>query len=438
MLVSRRKRYLSGSDWIINTFDYLLKSTTSYGNVCQVVLQLSVPLPEQAIRARLNEFVKKFPVLQGTITRDYKLAPYWKIPASMQRDVHLNVTQLPDGSTPELLLSQLVQNANSPFLHNQEYIDFHLFLTGDRSTLAMRFDHRLFDGRGAESFLDLFNKSLSDADSSGDIAFVSSADLTDWSSKFEAGRNVNRALIELSKLIPCSLSAQAKTGKGFKFRQLCFTKQETAAIYDTAYREAGYLMESPYFLAVIVHTLHELFLSRSDAGSCYLIPSTMDVRPGKDALQELFFNHVSYIFYQVPLEQADDLKGLIDLLKQQMYNQVKSRFPRDLAQASSLTRILPLPLLGKLFNLPMHGKIATIAFSHLGKSSYQSNTFMDCPIENFFHMPRVPLPPGLGFFSNLYEGQLNLVISYIDGVISEDELNTLESGIRRKFGILPG
>lgn len=436
MLVSRRKRYLSGPDWIINTFDYLLKSNTSHGNICQVVLQLAAPLPEDKIRVQLNLFVKKFPILQGTIRRDYKLAPYWKIPAAMQRDVHLNVTQLPDGASPELLFNKLAQNANSPFLCNQEYLDFHLFQTNGRSLLAMRFDHRLFDGRGAESFLSLFHKSLSDAAGCADISFVSSADLTDWSSKFEAGRNVNRALIELSKLVPRSLSAQVKSGNAFKFRQLCFTRQETAAIYEKAYREAGYLMESPYFLAILIQTIHELFLSRSDTGSCYLIPSTMDLRPGKDPLQELFFNHVSYIFYQAPVEQADDLKGLITLFKQQMYDQVKARFPRDLAQASSLTRILPLPLLGKLFNLPMHGKIATIAFSHLGKSSYQSNSFMDCPIENLFHMPRVPLPPGLGFFSNLYDEQLNMMISYIDGVISDDELNLLESGIRRKFGVL--
>ena len=91
MLVSKRKRYLSGSDWVINTLDYMMKAVTSSGNICQVVLILNAPLPEQTVRNRLNHFVKQFPVLQGRVARDFKLTPYWKIPASRERDVHLNV-----------------------------------------------------------------------------------------------------------------------------------------------------------------------------------------------------------------------------------------------------------------------------------------------------------------------------------------------------------
>ena len=79
-----------------------------------------------------------------------------------------------------------------------------------------------------------------------------------------------------------------------------------------------------------------------------------------------------------------------------MYDQVKSGFPRDLAEASLLTRIAPLPVLGKLLHLPMKGKMATFAFSHLGKSSYQHPVFMEKRIANMFHMPRVPVPPGSG------------------------------------------
>jgi hypothetical protein len=118
-----------------------------------------------------------------------------------------------------------------------------------------------------------------------------------------------------------------------------------------------------------------------------------------------------------------------------MYDQVKSGFPKDLVEASLLTRIAPLSVLGKLLHLPMKGKMATFVFSHLGKSSYQHPVFMEKRIANMFHMPRVPVPPGLGFFSNYYNNRLNLVISYLDGLLSDEDVRMLEEGIRDRFGV---
>lgn len=436
MLVSKRKRYLSGSDWVINSLDYVMKSVTCSGNICQIVLILDSALDEQILRTSLNRFVKQFPVLQGKVARDIKLTPYWKIPASIERDVHLKVSYMPGSSSPEIILPKLLQNANRPFPDDDEYIDFHLFTSGERSALVMRFDHRLFDARGAESFLNLFQKSLESDFPLCDITFTSSMELTEWKRKFVAGRNVNRRIIALSKSTLQSLPLQKDCGtKGFIYRLLNFDKQETATIYDRANQEAGYLMESLYSLAAITGAVHELFANRPGSGSSYLIPVTMDIRPGKDPLQEIFFNHVSYLFYQIPVELGNDMNSLITLFKQQMYDQVKSGFPRDLADASMLTRIAPLSMLGKLLYMPINGKMATFAFSHLGKSSYNSNEFMGSAVENIFHMPRVPVPPGLGFFSNLYNNRLNLVISCLDGLLADEELQLLETGIRRRFGV---
>jgi hypothetical protein len=48
-------------------------------------------------------------------------------------------------------------------------------------------------------------------------------------------------------------------------------------------------------------------------------------------------------------------------------------------------------------------------------------------------MPRVPVPPGLGFFSNYFSGRLNLVISHLDGLISDEEALTLENSLKEKL-----
>ncbi|MFA5845480.1 MAG: hypothetical protein WC855_01135 [Thermodesulfovibrionales bacterium] len=436
MLSSKSKRYLSGSDWVINTLDYMMKTTTCAGNMLQIVLALDSAIDETALRVRLNRFIKEFPVLHGNVTRDYKLTPYWKIPGKIAADANLNVHHAESLGSCEDVLSLLGQSVNTPFKNDNEHLAFHLIEGKQGSFFAMTFDHRLFDARGAEAFLGLFQRYLAEDDFSvsGDICFTSSSALTGWMKKLYAGRNVNRKIIALSKSTPETLSLSSGEKKSFRYRLVSFDADETERIYDNAYNEAGYLMEMPYLLSVVIQTVHELFRSRARTTSSYLIPVSIDMRPGKDAIQELFFNHVSYLFFQAQANGTDNLKGLINSVKQQMYEQVKADFPADLAEASLLTRIAPLPVLGKLLHLPLKGKMATFVFSYLGKNSQQPPEFMGIGIKNIFHMPRVPVPPGLGFFCNYFNGQLNLVISYLEGLVQNEEINMLEAGLRKRFG----
>jgi hypothetical protein len=436
MLVSNRKRYLSGSDWVIHSLDHLMKSVSGAGNISQIVLMLNAPLDEHEVRTGLNDFVGRFPVLAGRVGRDILLAPYWKIPAHRVRDAALTVRQVEDTAFDGPLPSLFAPGSNTQFRGKDDHLLFSLFLGRKRSALAMTFDHRIFDARGSELFLSLFQQCRDEgaAPASGDIAFTSTPALTGWSRKFQAGRNVNRRIIALSRAsTPETLPLPAKGTGGYRYHLLAFTGEETKRIYDQAYREAGYLMESPFLLAVIMQSMHDLLSIRLRPESSYLVPVTVDLRPGTDALQEVFFNYVSYLFYQVPVAAVADRPGLIALLKEQMYDQVKSGFPKDLAEASLLTRIAPLPLLGRLLQLPLKGKMATFAFSHLGKSSYRHSTFMGRSVTSLFHMPRVPAPPGIGFFSNYYNGTLNLVISHLDGLLDDRDVRMLDQGIRGRF-----
>ena len=435
MLVSGRKRYLSGSDWVINTLDSMMKMTTSSGNMSQVVLFLDSPLDGDKLRGMLNSLAKCYPLLQGRVARDFKLTPYWKIPSSCDRDITLNITENNEIYSLESILPLLECCANNRFSDESEHLVFHLFNGSVKSALAMSFDHRLFDARGAESFLKLLQDSSQGISSFEKPIFTSSMELTQWGDKLLAGRNVNRRIISLCSSVPRSFMLPPDIDKSFKFRLLNFTDDETAAIFDRAYSESGYLMESPFLLAAITQAVHELFAAKSDDGSCYLIPVTTDLRTGGDFINELFFNHVSFLFYQIPVDRCNDMKELISMFKLQMYENVKSGFPRDFVKANLLTRIIPLQTFGRLVRIPMKGRVATFAFSHLGKSVYDTGSFIGAAVDNLFHMPRVPVPPGIGFFTNVYNKKLNLIISYLDELLSDSEITRLESAILEKFGL---
>jgi hypothetical protein len=412
-----------------------MKEATGAGNVSQIVLLLDSPPDEHHLRKCLDDFVGAFPVLAGKVARDFTLAPYWKIPATMERKVVCTVHSVAGDDSEENFLAEVTADRGSSFGHDDGHLAFRLYVGTSRHAVSMMFDHRLFDARGAESFLALFQESLESGPAAEVLTFSSSAELSRWQKKFQAGKNVNRRMFELFPSDPLTLPLPERHDRGFRYRLLAFSEAETRLIYDRAYRDAGYLMESLYLLAVITQSMNDLFTRRNVAGECHLVPVTVDQRPGLDTVQEIFFNHVSYLFYRIPLEAGNDLPGLVALFKQQMYDQVKSGFPRDLAEATLLTRIVPLTLMGRLLHKPFKGKMASFVFSHLGKSYYNDPEFLGSGVTNMFHMPRVPAPPGLGFFSNYYQNRLNLVISWLDGLFTEAELHSLEHAIRSKLGV---
>lgn len=432
--MSKNKYYLSGSDWVISALDYTMKKATCSGNMSQVVFALDSAVDHASFESRLRRFAKELPVLSGNIARAYNLAPYWRIPQNTKEELDIKVSHM---ETPSDALPLLENSANRPFKNENEHISFNLIIAGKQKIfLAMAFDHRLLDARGAEAFLNLFQQYLTESNDPHvleGIRLSSPSGLSEWMKKFYAGKNVNRKFIALSKTAPDSLPILSDENKGFRFKVMVFDQKETELIYDNACREAGYLMEMPYLLANVIQAVQGLFKKRGLSVSSFLTPVSVDMRAGKDIKQELFFNHVSYLFFQISSGNMDSLKGLINSIKQQMYEQVKSGFPKDLAEASFLTRIAPRPVLGRLLRLPFKGKTASFIFSHLGKSSYPSSEFIGGKVENIFHMPRVPVPPGLGFFFNYFNGQLNLVISYLEGLIQDDEVAMLETDIKQRL-----
>lgn len=395
-------------------------------------------LDPESVQDYLSRFINKFPVLNGNIARDFNLAPYWRIPKKAEADLNFNVYHIKD-SSKEGVLSLLEKSGNKPFKSNNEHLAFHLIQTETgKSCFAMVFDHRLFDAHGAEAFLNLFQQYLVEKNSpdiTEGFSFTEPAELSQWVKKFYAGKNVNRKIIALSKTSFETLPLPPEKNNGFKFKLISFNQQETEEIYKNAYNEAGYLMEMPYLLSVVIQAVNKLFKAKGVPSASYLIPTTIDMRVGEDIRQELFFNHVSYLFFQTHSGGMDNLKGIIKTIKLQMYEQVKAGLPEDIMEASLLTRIAPLPVLGKIFRIPFKGEIASFCFSHVSKSSYLFPELMGVQINNIFHTPRVPVPPGLGFFFNYFKGRLNLAISYLDGLIHEKDALMLETDIKKRMGV---
>jgi hypothetical protein len=430
----RNKYYLNGFDWVMGTIDLIMKNATSAGNSSQLVFMLDAPPDEHEVRESLRRFLRLFPVVRGTVSRHWTLTPYWKMPNGGREvdQIPLTVTRL-DPASGQDLLSVLTGFINTPFRSPREHLAFHLVYAKNEQCLALTFDHRLFDARGAESFVGLFQQFLASNDASiaRPVRLTQNFDLAQWKDKFLAGQAVQRKVMALSKepmrAVPVNLD---HSSRAFRFRILSFDREETKRIVEAAYEQAGYLMMMPYLFSSVVLGLHRLFEKRGLPAGAYVIPVSTDIRRAKDIREQLFFNHNSMFFFHIRPEDVQDRKRLIAAIKGQLYDMMQVRFPEKLMAASALMRIAPLPLIERVFHLPLGGRIASFCFSHVSKDSFVSADLVGSRIVNMFHMPRTPVPPGIGVFFSTYGERLNATISCLDGIFSDAELDALEQDLR--------
>lgn len=432
---SRNKRYLTGIDWFVHVLNHMTIRETGAGFMSQVVIEVEGEANIFDINNTLNDFIKKHPIVNGYFSRDINLAPYWKIPPVKNPGISIDTVKTGEGESFDEILKKLEKGVNTLFKNKREHIAFHILAGCGRSYIAMTFDHLLFDARNAEAFLNMFQKEYEGSEDSGDMTITEPAHLSMWSDKFKAGQRVNRAFIKIAGKAPPRVFPLPAVKNGFKFRVLSFGRKETEAIAENAFSEAGYLMLMPYALAASVCALHGIFTSRGISTGDYVIPVSIDTRKQEEVKKHLFFNHVSFFIFKADASDAGNFQALLKSIKEQMYAQVRADLPGDICKASLLMRIAPASLLGNLLKLYFKGEIASFCFSYIGKTAYASPYFMKNRITNIFHMPRIPVPPGIGVFFQQSNEKLNVILSYLDGMLSKNEEELILSSLKSRLGV---
>ncbi|MBS3762111.1 MAG: hypothetical protein KGZ25_02285, partial [Planctomycetes bacterium] len=432
---SSKKRYLTGIDWSINALDAITKQATGHGNSSQVILVLNGRLDPADLADLLRKIFKGHPVLSGNLGRDWSLCPCWRMPGKPPRNLPLSVTTEKDDW--EEIFLRFQRHVNQPFAGERQHLHFHLVNCGSRrSYLGMHFDHRLLDAFGAEAFLELIQQTHQGKQSAitEQISLVEDAHLDHWARRFQGGKAVNRLQIRLSRGRVAAFPTPALIPPlSTRFNLTTLSEEETEQLVERAFGTAGYFMLLPSLLAGVVRALDRLARKRGRPEGHYVIPVSVVNRTPQEKWEKLFFNHVSFIIFQIPVDLARERSGLIEFLRDRLYDHMKSGTPDDFYHASMLTRIVPLPLMRMLAKIPMRGQIGTSYFACLKESGYTSSEFMGFEVENLIHTPHVPPPPGIGVFLNQFRGHLNLVLSHLEGIFSPDEATELTEQMRSEL-----
>jgi hypothetical protein len=435
---AQNKQPLTGTDWLINVLDRKLKRETGVGYNVQIILELDGPLSETKLRQDLTEFVEAFPILQGIVKRDGNLRPCWMIPRTTEKTKLLpSALTFAETTSKERVLAALSEMVNRPFADERTHLAFYLARHGTTSYVGMVFDHRLFDARGAEGFLALFEEWRGTRDIAAirkKIAPSAPVRLVRPLRRLNAARTivgtVNRATPLSARTSAFGDFGDRKT----RFHFITLDESESQALERQAFQQAGYLMLSPYLLAVSLQILHETLSRKGRRVPIFAVPAAVDMRRANDLHGSLFFNHVAYLFLAAQARDISDRQALIKSLCRQMYDQTQARVRESLEESGQLLRFFPLNLLACAAGLPLmpfNGKTGTLSFSYLNETPLAASAFMERTVRNVLHAPRVPILPGFGFFFNRCKGRLNLMLSYLPGLLDHDDLAHIAKALKK-------
>lgn len=421
-----RRFYLNGIDWAVQGMQRNCQAAPGGDYQFLIVSHLAGVPDVDRLRACLKRIQEMFPLLSGKLRRNMlNLAPYWLAPRrGVPHDI-LTVVKLESMVDIESCLTDFL---NTPFKPEMPKLAALLLICPDNSSrLAFNFDHRLFDAAGGEKLMGILNELWQGKEPPADV-FLSSEGpwLNEWRHQFVCGRTVNRAFLALRRQGIPSVLGHQDCGVN-RYSLLRLGEEELAALTERADREAGPMMLTPYLVATIQEALHRIFSIRGDRVSLCVCPMTVSLRQGRD--NELFFNRWSIMpmYSSSGSTKAERMAQQVELF----FSYMRDKLPYCLTKASLLCRPLPVSAMARFSRHPFSGTAGTATIALLSQTEFKDDQLLGEVMKELYHVPRIPPSPGLGVFMNRRGATLNVVFSWTDGIISNDELEILSSALRQ-------
>ena len=302
-------------------------------------------------------------------------------------------------------------------------------LVSARGVLVLTWFHPLMDPRGAQNLL----HHLAHLDShAGDApwggAVPDFAPVTDQRPFRERGRLARKSL-EYMRSLPGALPvspATAPTGR-VRFRQASFVERDPAAGRTRATREIWWR------LAVVGKAMRELWAQRGLPDVPFLLPVAVDVRP-KGEPGPTFGNMLAFHFARFRPSDAADVPRLASALRGQMADAVRDGQIEANAVAMDFLQYRPVSMIRRAIRWTSGGETFSFNCADVMDFPAALDLCFGRRVVNAYHVPAVPPRPGIGVFFNRCAGRNNLVVAWIDGVVSEDDVTRIVEIVREGMG----
>jgi len=431
---------LTGADCFLRAFDGEVRRSAGASHLSQLVLRLGPGFDPERLREQLAKAAEEAPILRAPIRRpwpfgapvyDLSRAPRAPLPrVSKVQGLAPNLSN----SVPEVFCERL----NDRFASRRgELLRFDVvpYDGGAAGTdVAMTWVHMLFDGAGSEAFVRWLDERFRGVRAAGELpAGDGLGDVAPPPMGAGRGRQAQawqRHMRGLAARPPRSLAGPLRRERqALRYDVETYSPDDTAAVVARAKQKAGFLTPMLFYLAAAIRAHDAVFRARAVDPGSYVVPLPVNLRP-KGAEGAIFRTHVSMLWFRVAPEEARDFDGLLELLKAQRRDAIKSGLVEAGAAAMDYARYAPARLYAHMARRSFHGELCSFFFAWTDQFLPGQDSFRGAPIVNAFHTPSVPPSPGSGAILSIRSGRLNLTHVYQQGVVSGEERVLLRRRLR--------
>lgn len=434
MSTSRPRRLpLRGADLVLVAMQALWKRAGVSNNTIMVV-QCDGPIDPGRIAGALDRFLDVCPWPAARLRRPF---PWGKLAWAARPRATLTAPPLRQRrvDSHEELHVQLEAELNRAIDPRREPpLRFTVLdhATEAQSFLVLTWFHPLMDPRGGQNFLAHLDH-LDQIDGRapwGGVppTFVADPDSRPLRERGQLGRRSQRYMRTLTAGPPVSLGTGLASSGRVRFRRESFVSGDRGG--------ARAAREVFFRLALVGKAMAELWRRRGLPDVPFLVPVSVDLRPKGDP-GPTFGNVLAFHFARFRPSEAADVAGLTRALRRQMTDALRDG--QIDANAVAMEFLAYRPLAVMLRDLPGTATRETFSFNcaDLGDFPAALDKFFGRRVVNAYHAPSVLPRPGIGVFFNRCAIRNNLVVSWIEGVVTEDEVRRVVEIVREGMGWTP-
>ncbi len=432
---------LTGADCFLRAFDHEIRRLGGASHLSQCVLRLGPGFDPAALEKRIAELAWHQPIVRAPVRRRGWLgAPGYALHearrcALPRLEVHEHGERDPSGLPP----AQLIARLNQPIsLRRGELLRFDVarYAGGaGGSDVVATWAHMLLDGAGSERFLLWLEECFRGERSASLLPAPEEFDPPPPHAvgAGERGRRAREWQHWMQGLARHPLRSPAgplrRTRQELRYELLTLSPDETAIATQRATAKAGFLTPMLFYLALAIRAHHVVFRARGVDPGSYLVPLPVDLRP-KGREGAIFRTHTSLLWFQVLPERALDLAALLEDLKAQRREAIRSGQIENGFFALDFARIAPRRLYAHMARRELRGELCSFFFAYTGEFAEGLTHFLGAQVENGHHVAPVPASPGSCLAISQFCGRLNLNHVFQQGVFSERERELFRSQLR--------